>query len=99
MVNDLVDVVVTVSEESLSQALLLCLERGKLVVEPAGAAGVAAVMDAPRAFEPPIVTVLSGRNIDPVLLLRVRRNGMIAAGRYLSFWLRVPARRGQLARS
>jgi threonine dehydratase len=98
MVRDLVDDVVTVSEESLSQALLLCLERGKLVVEPAGAAAVAALMDAPRAFEPPVVAVLSGGNIDPVLLLRVLRHGMIAAGRYLSFRLRIPDRPGELAK-
>jgi threonine dehydratase len=98
MVHDLVDDVVAVSEESLSQALLLCLERAKLVVEPAGAAGVAALMDAPRAFEPPVVAVLSGGNIDPVLLLRVLRHGMAAAGRYLSFRLRIPDRPGELAK-
>ena len=98
MVRDLVDDVVTVSEESLSQALLLCLERAKLVVEPAGVAAVAALMDAPRTFEPPVVAVLSGGNIDPVLLLRVLRHGMIAAGRYLSFRLRIPDRPGELAR-
>jgi threonine dehydratase len=98
MVRDLVDGVVTVSEESLSQALLLCLERAKLVVEPAGAAAVAAVMDQPELFEPPVVAVLSGGNIDPVLLLRVLRHGMAAAGRYLSFRLRIPDRPGELAK-
>jgi threonine dehydratase len=98
MVRDLVDDIVTVSEESLSQALLLCLERAKLVVEPAGAAAVAAVMDTPELFEPPVVAVLSGGNIDPVLLLRVLRHGMAAAGRYLSFRLRIPDRPGELAR-
>jgi threonine dehydratase len=98
MVRDLVDDVVTVSEESLSQALLLCLERAKLVVEPAGAAAVAAVMDQPALFEPPVVAVLSGGNIDPVLLLRVLRHGMAAAGRYLSFRLRIPDRPGELAK-
>jgi threonine dehydratase len=98
MVRDLVDDVVTVTEESLSQVLLLCLERAKLVVEPAGAAGVAAVMDDPAAFEPPVAVILSGGNIDPVLLLRVLRHGMAAAGRYLSFRLRIPDRPGELAR-
>jgi threonine dehydratase len=98
MVDALVDDIVTVSEESLSQALLLCLERAKLVVEPAGAAGVAALMDAPTHFEPPVVAVLSGGNIDPVLLLRVLRHGMAAAGRYLAFRLRIPDRPGELAR-
>ena len=48
LVRELVDEIVTVSEESLSRALLLCLERAKLVVEPAGAAGVAALLDDPR---------------------------------------------------
>ena len=98
MVSELVDDIVTVSEESLSQALLLSLERAKLVVEPAGAAAVAAIMDEPLAFKPPVVAVLSGGNIDPVLLLRVLRHGMAAAGRYLSFRLRIPDRPGELAR-
>ncbi|MDX6223931.1 MAG: threonine dehydratase, partial [Frankiales bacterium] len=60
LVERYVDDVLTVSEESLSKALLLCLERAKLVVEPAGAAACAAVMDNPTAFEPPVVVVLSG---------------------------------------
>lgn len=71
MVSQLVDSVVTVSEESLSQALLACVERAKQVVEPAGAAGVAALLDQPQNFEPPVVVVLSGGNIDPVLLSKV----------------------------
>jgi threonine dehydratase len=93
----LVDAVVTVSDEWLSRALLLCLERAKLVVEPAGAAAVAAVLDEPGAFEPPVVAVLTGGNIDPVLLLRVIQHGLISAGRYLSFRLRIPDRPGELA--
>ena len=94
----LVDDVVTVSDEAISRALLLCLERAKLVVEPAGVAGVAAVLDEPAAFEPPVVVVLSGGNVDPLLMLRVIRHGLIAAGRYLSFRLRIPDRPGELAR-
>jgi threonine dehydratase len=97
-VRDLVDRVTTVDEDALSRALLLCLERAKLVVEPAGAAAVAALMEDPTAFDPPVVAVLSGGNIDPVLLSKVIRHGMIAAGRYLSFKLRVPDRPGELAR-
>ena len=58
------DGVVTVSEESMSQALLGLLERGKMLVEPSGAAGVAALLDRPGEFEGPIVSVLSGGNID-----------------------------------
>jgi threonine dehydratase len=98
IVRDLVDEVRTVSEESLSRALLLCLERAKLVVEPAGAAGVAALLDDPAAFEPPVVIVLSGGNIDPLLLQRVLRHGLAVAGRFLSFRARISDRPGALVR-
>ncbi|MDP3714026.1 MAG: threonine ammonia-lyase [Mycobacteriales bacterium] len=97
-VRDLVDRVVTVSDDSLARALVLCLERAKLVVEPAGAAAVAAVMDDPGAFEPPVVAVVSGGNIDPLLLAKVIRHGLIAAGRFLSLRVRIPDRPGELAR-
>lgn len=97
LVRDYVDEIRTVSEESLSRALLLCLERAKLVVEPAGAAAVAAILDDPGAFEPPVVAVLSGGNIDPQLMLRVLRYGLVAAGRFLSMAVRVPDRPGNLA--
>jgi len=93
-----VDEFLTVSEESLSKALLMLLERAKLVVEPAGAAGVAAMMDHPQRFATPAVVVLSGGNIDPILLMNVVRHGMAAAGRYLDFRARIPDRPGGLAR-
>ena len=96
-VQGLVDEVRTVTEEDLSRALLFCLERAKLVVEPAGVAAVAAVLADPGAFAPPVVAVVSGGNIDPVLLLKVVQHGMSAAGRYLSLRLRVPDRPGSLA--
>ncbi len=96
-VRDLVDEVRTVSEEDLSRALLFCLERAKLVVEPAGVAAVAAVLADPTAFAPPVVAVVSGGNIDPVLLLKVVQHGMAAAGRYLRLRLQVPDRPGSLA--
>ncbi|ADB34633.1 threonine dehydratase [Kribbella flavida DSM 17836] len=89
--------ILTVGEDSLSKALLLVLERAKLVVEPAGAAAVAAVLDDPLRFKPPVVVVLSGGNIDPVLLMRVLRHGMAAAGRYLSLRVRIPDTPGGLA--
>jgi threonine dehydratase len=96
-VAQLCDHIRTVTDEDISRALLLCLERAKLVVEPAGAAGVAAVLADPGAFTPPVTVVLSGGNADPLLLLRVLRHGLIAAGRYLSFRLRIPDRPGELA--
>ncbi|HEX6874553.1 MAG TPA: threonine ammonia-lyase [Nocardioidaceae bacterium] len=93
-----VDDIITVSEESLSRALLMCLERAKLVVEPAGAVAVAALMDHPDRFATPAVAVLSGGNVDPLLLMRVIRHGMAAAGRYLVFRVRIPDLPGGLAR-
>jgi threonine dehydratase len=98
IVRELVDDVVTVDEEALSRALLLVLERAKLVVEPAGAAGLAAVMEDPAAFEPPVVAVLSGGNVDPLLLTKVVRHGLVAAGRFLSLRVAIPDRPGALAR-
>jgi threonine dehydratase len=93
-----VDEIRTVSEESLSTALLALLERAKVVVEPAGAAAVAAIMDHPHDFEGPIVAVLSGGNIDPLLLMRVIRHGMAAQGRYMTVRCRINDRPGSLAR-
>jgi threonine dehydratase len=96
-VQEYVDEVVTVSEESLSRALLMLLERAKLVVEPAGAAAVAALLDDPDRFETPAVAVLSGGNVDPLLLMKVIRHGMASAGRYLFFRVRIPDLPGGLA--
>jgi len=98
IMSDLVERVVTVSEESLSRGLLLCLERAKQVVEPAGAAGAAALLEHPRDFTPPIVVVLSGGNIDPLLLSKLLRYSLGAAGRYLAFRCRLPDRPGSLAK-
>ncbi|MFD1940487.1 MULTISPECIES: threonine ammonia-lyase [Nonomuraea] len=97
MIHYLVDSVVTVSEEEISRALVLCVERGKLVVEPAGVVGVAALLAHPHAFEPPAVAVLSGGNIDPLLLSKVLRHGLAAAGRYLTVRIRLHDRPGALA--
>jgi threonine dehydratase len=97
VVSELVADVRTVSEEDLSRAVLLCLERAKLVVEPAGAAGVAALLDDPQAFEPPVVAILSGGNVDPLLMHRLLRHGLAASGRFVAFRTRMTDRPGALA--
>ncbi|MEV4439467.1 threonine ammonia-lyase [Streptomyces sp. NPDC049577] len=99
IVEELVDEIRTVSEDQLAGALLLCLERAKLVVEPAGASPVAALLADPGSFRGggPVVAVLSGGNVDPLLMQRVLRHGMAAAGRYLSLRLRLADRPGALA--
>jgi threonine dehydratase len=91
------DRLVTVTEGGLARALLLCLERAKQVVEPSGAAAVAALLEYPGEFEPPVVAVLSGGNIDPLLLSKLLRHGLAAAGRYLAFRCRVADYPGSLA--
>jgi threonine dehydratase len=88
---------VMVSEAALSRGLLLCLERAKQVVEPAGAAAVAALLSCPGEFEPPVVAVLSGGNIDPLLLSKLLRHGLSAAGRFLGLRCRLPDHPGSLA--
>ncbi|ROO82791.1 threonine dehydratase [Actinocorallia herbida] len=98
LVSHFVDSVVTVSEESLSRAMLLSLERAKQVVEPAGAASIAAILEHTYAMRPPIVAVLSGGNIDPVLLAKVVRHGLVTAGRYLVVRVRLTDRPGALVR-
>ena len=96
-VRELVDSVVTVSEEALSGALLLCLERAKLLVEPAGAAAVAALMTSTSQVRGPVCAVLSGGNIDPLVLTHVMNHGLRAAGRYLVVKAVIPDRPGGLS--
>ncbi|MEU8661341.1 threonine ammonia-lyase [Actinoplanes philippinensis] len=98
-VAKLVDEVVTVNDEDLSAALLVLLERHKTVVEPAGAAAAAALLTG--AYVPasgPVVAILSGGNIDPMLLLRVIEHGLASAGRFLRLAVRCSDRPGELAR-
>jgi len=97
IVRDLVDEIVTVSEDDLSRAVLRLIERSKLVVEPAGAAAVAALMAQPKRFETPVAAILSGGNVDPLVLLRIIRHGLVSAGRYLTLSVRLADRPGSLA--
>ncbi|MCL1899607.1 MAG: threonine ammonia-lyase [Promicromonosporaceae bacterium] len=86
----------TVPDEQISRALLLMMERGKQVVEPAGAAAVAAVMADPSGMPGTIVPVISGGNIDPLLMMRVLQAGMVAAARYLKIRVLLDDRPGAL---
>ncbi|WP_028047365.1 threonine ammonia-lyase [Cellulomonas sp. URHE0023] len=87
----------TVSEEDLSRALLLVAERAKMLVEPSGAAAVASLMAEPRGLEGPVVAILSGGNIDPLVLMRVVRHGLASAGRFLQLRVRLDDTPGALA--
>ncbi|GLK18154.1 threonine ammonia-lyase [Herbiconiux flava] len=99
IIRELVDEVVTVSEADTARALLLLLERAKQVVEPAGAVGVAAILAGKVKNAGTTVTVLSGGNIDPLLMQRVISHGLAASDRYLKLRIMLPDRPGQLART
>lgn len=101
LVSELVDGMETVSEAALARAVLYLAERAKLVVEPAGAASTAHIMELgeeiAQRYEGPVVAVISGGNIDPLLLLRILRQGLTVAGRFLQLRVRVPDAPGNLA--
>jgi threonine dehydratase len=93
-----VDEIVTVTEEEMSRALLLLLERGKAVVEPSGAAGLAAILAGKIPGRTPVATIVSGGNVDPLLLMRLIDHGLTAAGRYLVLRVVLGDQPGELAR-
>ena len=97
-VQHFVDQIITVNDEEISEALLLIAERAKMIVEPAAAAGVAALISHRAEIKYPVVVLLSGGNIDPLLLIRVVRYGMGSAGRYFAFSTMLPDRAGELYR-
>jgi threonine dehydratase len=91
------DQLVAVGDEQIAQAIVLCAERVKQVVEGAGAASLAAVLAGKIDGDGPVCAVLSGGNIDPTLLIAVMRRGLTAAGRYLVLRTRLRDRPGELA--
>jgi threonine dehydratase len=99
LVREYVDEVVTVTDDETAKALLVLLERAKLVVEPAGAVGVAALLSGQIASTGTTVFILSGGNIDPLMMERVISNGLSASERYLRLRIPLPDRPGQLART
>jgi threonine dehydratase len=98
VVAEVVDDVVEVNDEEISETILLLLERSKLVVEGAGAVGLAALLTGKVGGSGPVAVLLSGGNIDPTLLIQVMRHGLTHSGRYLVVRTRVADRPGELAR-
>jgi len=90
--------VITVGDDEISNAMLVLLERSKDVVEPAGAAGLAAVLAGKVPGTGPVLPVLSGGNVDPLLLIKLIEHGLTAAGRYLLLRIVLEDRPGALAR-
>ena len=98
IVDELVHELVVVDDEEISQALVLLLERAKLVVEGAGAAPVAALVAGRVGGDGPACAVLAGGNVDATTLNSVIRHGLTSSGRHLVVSLSIPDRPGQLAR-
>jgi len=98
IIKDAVDDIITVSDDDIARAMLVLLERAKLVVEPAGAVAVAAIMTGQVKDAGVTVAILSGGNIDPLVMERVISRGLAASDRYLKLRLMLPDRPGQLAR-
>jgi len=96
LLEDLLDDMVAVSDEEISEAIVLLLERAKLVVEGAGAVGVAALLSGKAVVSGTAVPVLSGGNIDPTMLISVMRHGLTVAGRYLVVRTQLSDRPGEL---
>jgi threonine dehydratase len=90
------DDLVEVSDEEISDALVLCLERKKLLVEGAGAAGLAALLAGRAGGSGPVAVVLSGGNIDATTLISVMRLGLTRAGRYVALRTLIPDSPGEL---
>jgi threonine dehydratase len=90
------DDVVEVSDEEISEALVLCLERTKLLVEGAGAVGLAALLAGRAGGSGSVAVVLSGGNIDATTLISVMRHGLTRSGRFLAIRMLIPDRPGEL---
>ncbi|MDQ1571588.1 MAG: threonine dehydratase, partial [Actinomycetota bacterium] len=99
IIADVVDEVVTVEDDDIAKALLVLLERAKLVVEPAGAVSVAAILAGKVTATGTTVAILSGGNIDPLVMERIISHGLAASERYLKLRIPLPDRPGQLART
>jgi threonine dehydratase len=97
-VEALVDDVITVTDEEIGRTLVLVLERAKAVVEPAGVVGLAALLSGRVGGTGPALAVLSGGNVDPLLLGKLIERGLSAAGRFVRLRVVVPDRPGALAR-
>jgi len=97
LISQHIDKVVTVSEDEIATAILVLMERAKQIVEPAGAVAVAALMAGKIKPKGKTVAILSGGNMDPLLLQRVIRHGLAATDRYTNISVMLPDRPGQLA--
>jgi threonine dehydratase len=96
ILDELLDDMVHVADDETAEAITLLLERAKLVVEGAGAVGVAALLTGKAGGSGDACALLSGGNIDATLLVSVMRHGLTVGGRYLVARTRIADRPGSL---
>ena len=96
ILRDRLDAIVTVDDQKIAEAIVLLLERLKLVAEGAGAASVAALLAGKIEGTGKTVALLSGGNIDPTQLISIARHGLTLAGRSLALSTRIADRPGEL---
>lgn len=99
LISEYVDKVVTVTEDEIARAMVVLMEKAKMVVEAGGAVGVAAILAKKLKLKGTTAVILSGGNIDPLLLQRVIRHGLAASDRYTNIAVMLPDRPGQLVRT
>ncbi len=99
LIHQFVDKVVTVSDNDIARAIVVLLERSKQVVEPAGAVAVAALMTGKVKPKGKTVAVLSGGNIDPLLMQKIIGHGLEASERYTNVTVMLQDRPGQLVKT
>ncbi len=98
MIESFVDDIVTVTDQQTTEAVALLLERSKYLVEPSGAVTLAALLNGVVDAGGRTVAVLSGGNIDLLVLDGLVRHGLQSRGRFASFWVSVPDEPSQLAK-
>ncbi|KKK66443.1 hypothetical protein LCGC14_2964020, partial [marine sediment metagenome] len=96
IIKDLIDDIVLVDDSQIIKAMFLLMERAKIVIEPAGAVGIAYLLDNKPAPGKKIVTILTGGNVDMYLLGQIVDKGLAAMGRLLKIFVLLPDRPGAL---
>jgi threonine dehydratase len=96
IIKDLIDDIVLVDDADIVKTMFLLMERGKMVVEPAGAAGLAYLLAAKPSPGKKVVPILCGGNVDMYLLGQIVAKGLTQMGRLVKIFILLPDKPGAL---
>ena len=96
IIKDLIDDIVLVEDDQIVKTMFLLMERGKMVVEPAGAAGLAYLLAAKPSPGKKVVPILGGGNVDMYLLGQIVSKGLTQMGRLVKLFILLPDKPGAL---